>query len=111
MPTGPAAGAKPAPRAVPESPAKPAPPPPNPSASLNGDDAGLSPARLRQIYGAYVDAKRQAHESTAAITYDKVASNLRDTAKQLRDKHQGRAVDFEVVMKNGKPVLKPVVKG
>jgi hypothetical protein len=71
----------------------------------------LSPARLRQIYGQYVEAKRKANESTAAITYDKIAANLRETAKQLRSKHKGRNVDFEVVMKNGKPVLKPIVKG
>jgi hypothetical protein len=71
----------------------------------------LSPARLRQIYGQYVEAKRKANESTAAITYDKIAANLRETAKQLKSKHKGRNVDFEVVMKNGKPVLKPIVKG
>jgi len=57
-----------------------------------------------------VDAKRKVNESTAAITYDKIAANLRETAKQLKTKH-GRNVDFEVVMKNGKPVLKPIVKG
>lgn len=66
---------------------------------------------MRQIYGQYVEAKRRANESTAAITYDKIAANLRETAKQLKTKHSGRNIDFEVVMKNGKPVLKPVVKG
>jgi len=81
-------------------------PAPTPAAA----DGELSPTRLRQIYGQYVDAKRKANESTAAITYDKIAANLRETAKQLKTKH-GRNVDFEVVMKNGKPVLKPVVKG
>jgi hypothetical protein len=74
-------------------------------------DGELSAARLRQIYGQYVEAKRKANESTAAITYDKIAANLRETAKQLKSKHKGRDVDFEVVLKNGKPVLKPIVKG
>jgi hypothetical protein len=73
------------------------------------DDA-LSNTRLRQIYGQYVEAKRKANESTAAITFEKVAANLRETATQLRAKGKGM-VDFEVVMKNGKPVLKPIVKG
>jgi hypothetical protein len=73
-------------------------------------DDGLSATRLRQIYGQYVEAKRKANESTAAITFDKVAANLRETATQLRAKGKG-TVDFEVVLKNGKPVLKPVVKG
>jgi hypothetical protein len=70
----------------------------------------LSATRLRQIYGQYVDAKRKANESTAAITFEKVAANLRETATQLRAKTKA-AIDFEVVMKNGRPVLKPVVKG
>jgi len=78
-----------------------------PSAANDGE---LTPVRLRQLYGQYVDAKRQANESTASITYDKVAASLRDTAQQLRSKHQGRQVDFEVVLKNGRAVLKPVVK-
>jgi len=39
-----------------------------------------------------------------------MAANLRETATQLRAKTKG-AIDFEVVMKNGRPVLKPVVKG
>ena len=73
-------------------------------------DEGLSAIRLRQIYGQYVDAKRKANESTAALTFEKVAANLRETATQLRTKHKG-TIDFEVVVKNGKPVLKPVVKG
>jgi hypothetical protein len=73
-------------------------------------DEELSATRLRQIYGQYVDAKRKANESTAAITFEKVAANLRETATQLRAKTKG-AIDFEVVLKNGKPVLKPVVKG
>jgi hypothetical protein len=29
----------------------------------------------------------------------------------LRDKHQGREIDFEVVVKGGRAILKPVVKG
>jgi hypothetical protein len=90
---------------------RPAPSRPDARASAQGQpDDQLSPARMRQIYGQYVDAKRKANESTAAITFEKVAANLRETATQLRAKGKG-TVDFEVVMKNGKPVLKPVVKG
>jgi len=75
------------------------------------DEGDISTSRLRQIYGQYVEAKRRCNESTATITFDKVAKNLRTTAMQLKDKHQGRNIDFEVVVKNGTPVLKPVVKG
>jgi hypothetical protein len=81
-----------------------------PPAVLSEDNT-LSPIRMRQIYGQFVEAKRKANESTAAVTYEKIAANLESAAKELRAKHNARSVDFEVVMKNGRPVLKPVVKG
>jgi len=65
--------------------------------------------RVRAIYSQYVEAKRRQNEPTAAITYDAVAKSLRDSSARLREKH-GRLVDFEVSVKDGKAVLKPVLK-
>jgi len=116
-PLAPATAAKPAVPAAPQPPAAPparapAPSRPDPAGpAVLGEDNNLSPIRMRQIYGAFVEAKRRANESTASVTYEKIASNLQNVAKELRAKHKARSVDFEVVMKNGKPVLKPVVKG
>ena len=84
---------------------------PDASPAVLSEDNSLSPIRIRQIYGQFVEAKRKANESTASVTYEKIAANLESAAKELRAKHKARSVDFEVVMKNGKPVLKPVVKG
>jgi hypothetical protein len=81
------------------------------AAAAAAKGAELSPTRLRQIYGQYVDAKRKANESTAALTFEKVAANLRQTEQSLREKHRGHSVDFEVVFKNGKPAIKPIVRG
>jgi hypothetical protein len=69
----------------------------------------LPEARVRQIYAQYVDAKRRGNESTAAITYEAVAKSLRESSAKLREK-TGKAVDFEVTLKDGKAVLKPVIK-
>jgi hypothetical protein len=74
-------------------------------------DEDLPTTRLRQIYGQYVDAKRRCNESTANLTFDKISKDLRDTALKLRQKHTGKKIDFEIVLKNGTPVLRPVVKG
>jgi len=103
------------PASVPAPLAPPAPSPPAAarvadSPALDQDD-DLAPARLRQIYGQYVDAKRRCNESTASITFEKVAHNLRETARQLRARLNARKVDFEVVLKDGTPVLRPVIKG
>jgi hypothetical protein len=81
------AGAKPAARAQPE----------------------LADERVRQLYSQYVESKRKQNESTAGVTYDGLAKSLRESSARLREKH-GKSVDFEVAVKDGKTILKPVVK-
>ena len=70
----------------------------------------LSDDRVRQIYRDYVQAKRNCNESTSSVTEDALASTLRSSAAKLRSKHKGKQVDFDVVIKDGKAVLKPIVK-
>ncbi len=105
--------AAPPPPGAPEA-APPRPPPPRPSLSVapprpSPPSTDLSEKRLRQIYVEYVDAKRRQNESTAAITYQSVAKTLRESGDKLRQKH-GKAVDFEVTVKDGKTILRPVLK-
>jgi len=98
-------------RAVPPR-ASPSVAPPRPSLApsrLGPSSTELSEKRLRQIYVEYVDAKRRQNESTAAITYQSVAKSLRESGDRLREKH-GKAVDFEVAVKDGKTILRPVLK-
>jgi hypothetical protein len=100
-----APAAAPPPKAV--RPAPPAPPAPAPSQPRAPGD--LPDERVRQLYSQYVETKRRHNESTAAITYDGVARSLRESSAKLREKH-GKTVDFEVQVKDGKTVLKPVLK-
>jgi hypothetical protein len=65
--------------------------------------------RVRQLYAQFVETKRKQNESTAAITYEGIAKTLRDSSAKLREKH-GKPVDFEVTVKDGKTILKPVLK-
>jgi hypothetical protein len=95
---------------LPPRPAPPRPPPPGlapPRPAPSSDE--LSEKRLRQIYVEYVDAKRRQNESTATITYQSVAKSLRESGDKLRQKH-GRSIDFEVAVKDGKTILRPVLK-
>jgi hypothetical protein len=64
---------------------------------------------VRQLYTQYVDAKRRQNESTATITYDAVARSLRESSVKLRQKH-GKPVDFEVTVKDGRAIIRPVLK-
>jgi hypothetical protein len=69
----------------------------------------MSEERVRELYVRYVEAKRRQNESTAAVTYEAVAKSLRESSARLREKH-GKAVDFEVAVKDGKAILRPVLK-
>lgn len=88
------------------SPPQPAQRPPQGAAPASG----LSDERVREIYRDYVNAKRQCNESTSAITEASLAQSLRGSADKLSQKHKGRRIDYEVVIKDGRAVLKPVVK-
>jgi hypothetical protein len=70
----------------------------------------LSDDRVRALYKQYVEAKRSRQESTAAITFDGLAQSLRDSSAKLKQKHGDKQVDFEVAVKDGKTILRPVVK-
>jgi hypothetical protein len=102
----------PAPPGVPAIPPRPAPTPPHQAAAPKSDHPAreaLPEARVKQLYAQLVDAKRRQNESTAAVTYQSVAKTLQESGEKLREKH-GRAVDFEVAIKDGKAVLRPVIK-
>ena len=65
---------------------------------------------MRDLYAKYIDAKREKQESTAQITYETVARSLRDSSAKLKEKHGGKNIDFEVAEKDGKVILRPVLK-
>jgi hypothetical protein len=74
-----------------------------------GSPADLSDQRLRELYSQLVDSRRKQHESTANITFDSVARTLRESGAKLRLQH-GRVIDFEVVVRDGRTVLRPILK-
>ncbi|APR85875.1 Transcriptional regulatory protein algP [Minicystis rosea] len=102
----PAVSARPSP-AEPQR-AQPAAAQPRPQPAPAGGD--LADQRLRQIYAKYVETKRSVNESTAGVTYEKLAATLRAQTEKLKASHPSKAVDFEVVIKDGKTHLKPVLK-
>ena len=65
---------------------------------------------MRQIYDSYVEAKRQNNERTDKIDYETVAKSLKKMVPKLDRKHRGKQIDFQVVVKDGKVGIKPVVK-
>lgn len=85
-------------------------PPARAAARRQEQESELEEKRLRQIYSKYIETKRSANEPTAGITYEKLADSLRVQAAKLRASHPAKKVDYEVVVKDGKTLLKPILR-
>ncbi len=65
----------------------------------------------RSVYERYVSERLARGDTKAAsLSYEAVAQQLKSTEAQLRAKYTGRSVEFDVTEKDGKVVLKPIVK-
>jgi hypothetical protein len=69
----------------------------------------LSEDRVRKLHAELVAAKRQLNQGDN-VSMDSLGRSLRETEKKLRAQHGGRSVDFQIVVKDGKPVVKPVLR-
>jgi hypothetical protein len=113
-PAAPAAPGSPA--AAPAQPRAPSPPPvvaapaPVPAATPAVRVGDLSGDRFGQLFSKYVETRRERNEPTHAITREALAKQLSESTERLKAKHGGKAIDFEVVVKDGKTILRPVVK-
>ncbi len=79
------------------------PPPP----AVNGPDE----QRIRAIYNTLVMAKRECNESVQGMTFDSVAEKIKSQLPEILKQSGGKAVDFKVVIKDGKASLRAVTKG
>lgn len=94
---------------VPKS-AKPAAPKPAVPKPAKKKRSGPSDAEMRAIYDEYVKARRKNKERVDNLQYEKLAKQIRQTVPKLQEKHKGKKIGFEVVVRNGRVGLKPVTK-
>ena len=110
-PAAPAIPAAPAPAVVaptranptPEAQAKPA-PRANPATSQ-----GLTDQRILELHRDLVATKQRIKE-TGKVSVDGLAKSLRAAESKLQAQHKDRRIDFDIVIKNGKAVVKPIVR-
>lgn len=90
-----------------------------PSASTSGSGsprpratsaADLTDEKLRRIYETFVGARRRCGESTD-LRYDDMATALRKQVPTLLARSGARSVEFKVVIRGGKAVLKALPRG
>ncbi len=81
-----------------------------PSPGPAAPPSGLSDNHVKSLYDAYVTAKRRCHESTKGLTQDALGQTLRKQMTAIMNQYKCRSVEFKVVIKEGKAILKAVPK-
>lgn len=71
--------------------------------------SGLSQQRINQLHAELVATKKKLNQQSN-VSVDGLAKTLRATEVKLQQKTKGRRVDFQVVVKDGQAVVKPVVR-
>lgn len=69
----------------------------------------LDRTRVEKLAENLRSARLQTNE-TAPVSVDALAKKLQSTTEQLRQKHHGKQIDFEVIIRDGKAILKPIVR-
>ncbi len=99
----------PPPRAAPAAPARAAPPPARPRAAATPRQAGMSEDQVRKLHARLVDARKKTNDHRN-ISVDGLKKSLEAAESKLRKRHGNRNIDFDVVIKDGKAVVKPIVR-
>ena len=63
---------------------------------------------MRELYDAYVTAKRRCNEDVSKLSYEAVAKSVSKQIPELMDRYKAKTVDFKVVIKDGKAILKAI---
>jgi hypothetical protein len=71
---------------------------------------GLSDDQVQAIYNAYVLAKRRCKEDAGNLSADGLGSTLRKQIPTIMKQYKCKSVEFKVVIKGGKAMLKAVPK-
>jgi hypothetical protein len=71
---------------------------------------GPSEAQIQALYKRYLDARRNNQERTDNVKLETIAKTVRDMVPKLAEKHAGKRIEFEVVLKDGRVALKPSPK-
>jgi hypothetical protein len=71
--------------------------------------SALSSDRLQEIHRQLLEAKAKTNDR-AEVSLGSLSKKLEATTKQLSEKHAGKKIDFTVVIKDGKAVVKPIVR-
>jgi hypothetical protein len=95
--------------APPPKPARPAPPQAPAPIAAAPKSSMLSEERIKELHEKLVRIKRENKEA-GQVSMESLAKTLRATEEKLRAEHKNRRIEFEVVLRDGKAVVKPKVR-
>ncbi|HKA90138.1 MAG TPA: MXAN_5187 C-terminal domain-containing protein [Haliangiales bacterium] len=67
---------------------------------------GMDEERTRELYRRFVEAKRLLGQPTDGLKYEHIVATLQKQAPKIMKDHKARTVEFTVVVKDGKVILK-----
>lgn len=89
---------------------KPIPPAPTRAPAPVPGIGGVSEDKLRAVYDALVKAKRRCNEDVSKMSFEQVAGSLRKQVPDLMKRAGATSVEFKVVIKDGKAILRAIPK-
>ena len=78
------------------------PPAPKPTVIVPGMDED----KTRELYHSYIETKRLLGQATEGIKYEHVVATLQKQAPKILADHKAKELEFQVVVKDGKVILK-----
>jgi hypothetical protein len=94
----------PPPRASPPSP--PLPRAPSPTPARPAPVPGMTEGETRALYAKYVKAREVVGDKSDGFSYDKLVRTLQSQAPKILEQHKATSVEFHVVIRDNKVVLK-----
>jgi len=90
---------------------RPAAPPPKPARAPAepATAAGVSDERVKDLHQRLSALKKENREA-GQVSLENLAKTVRETEARLRAQHKDRKIDFEVVIRDGKAIVKPTVR-
>jgi hypothetical protein len=99
-------------------PSQPPPPPPTPRATLPGPapvkrptlPPGMDEAKLHDLYKRYIQAKRVVGEDASRIKVENLIATINAQAPKIMSQYNAKTVEFSVVVKDNRVILKATPK-
>lgn len=87
-----------------------APPAPRPAAPAPAAAREAGGPDVRALFDRYVEARRKNNERVDNVKLETLQASVEKMMPKLREKHGNKAIDFDIVLQDGKVGLKPKVR-